>query len=193
MLWAEKNRKAMQERKLCIPGTDDAFLVGVTEDEPPHPEKPGARWVLIHIASARRFIARWALGQVAFLANWMYRRFPKDHPLWTETDPETVSACLTPLLQQGFDTEDWSEYQNARRYEIEDEMARMNMLAADYGIPDNPDNELPEGVLGPVRFQREQNQSLGCPRPGMGYEDSPNQEHELFTLRLTYIKRKYMR
>jgi hypothetical protein len=123
----------------------------------------------------------------------MYRRLPKEHPVWTETDPETVRACLEPIVQQGLNTRDWSGYQDARQFEIKDEMARLLQLVLDYGISDHPDNEESEEVRRVTRFQRENNESRGYPRPGFGYEDSPNQDEELLKLRLAYIKQKYVR
>ncbi|MBU4273654.1 MAG: hypothetical protein KKA28_17470 [Planctomycetes bacterium] len=196
MLWEEKNRKAMEERQFCIPGTNDAFMVGLAEDTPPHLEKLdcGARWVLIHAKSGFRVAALNAIGQVSFMANWMYRRLPKDHWVWAETDAETVKMCLEPVLQQDINTKkDWSGYQDARRFEIEDEKAKLIQLIIDYGVSDHPDDEEPEDVRRMSKFQRDDNEARGYPRPGFGYEDCPNQDEDLLKLRLAYLKQKYMR
>ncbi len=197
VLWAEKNRRAMEQRQFCIPGTSDALMVGLREDEPPREGGRGSRWVLIHATSRLRFdafnaVEGWSIGQVSFLANWMYRRLPREHPVWTESDPDTVRACLEPIIQQGLNTRDWSGYQEARKFEIKDETARLTLLVADYGISDHPDEEEPADVRQANKFQREQNQLRGYPKPGFGYEDPPDQTLDLFNLRLAYLKQKYM-
>lgn len=194
MIWEEKNRRAMEERQLCIPGTDDAFIVGLAEDTPPHLEKldDGARWVLIHAKSGFRVVALNAIGQVSFIANWMYRRFPKTHWVWAETNTEKVKTCLDLVLQQDINTrKDWSGYQDARQFEIEDETMRLITLVLDYGISDNPDEEESEDIMKVNRFTRQENEKLGHPGPGFGYEDCPNQDKELLELRIAYVKQKY--
>jgi hypothetical protein len=198
MLWEERNRKAMEERQLCIPGTDDAFMVGLAEDTPAHLEKPGSRWVLIHAKSGFRLnafnvIKGWTVGQVSFIANWMYRQFPKTHWVWTETNTEKIKMCLEPLAQQGLNTRDWSGYQNARRCEIQDEMARLLLLGLDYGISDHPDEEESEDIRTTSRLVREENKKKGYPEPGFGYGDCPNADEELLELRVAYAKQKYVR
>ena len=196
MHWEEKNRMAMEERKFCIPGANDALMVGLAEDEPPHLKKHGSRYILIHTRSGLRLrafnaIEGWALGQVSFFANWIYRRFPNDHWLWAETNAEKFRGCLEPIVEQGLDTSDWSGYQNARKFEIE-QMARLMQLVLDYGVRDLPDDEEPEDFRQICKMQREENAKHGHPPPGHGYEDSPDQDRELFHLRLTYVKRKYI-
>ena len=195
MLWDEKNRKAMEEREFCIPGTDDAFMLGLAEDTPSHVERlnHGARWVLIHAKSGFRITAMNACGQVSFFANWLYRRFPKDHWVWAETNTDKVKTCLEPVLEQGLDTRDWSGYQNARMFEIEDERTKLDLLLLDYGISDHPDNEEPEDIRQIFKRQREENEKLGYPRPGKGYEDCPQQDAELLKLRVMYVKQKIVR
>jgi hypothetical protein len=179
----------MEERQFYIPGTNDALIVGVAEFEPPHLRKPGSRWLLIHAQSGLRLspfnaVTGWAIGQVAFNANWLYRSFPSDHWVWTETDPERVRACLEPVSEQSLHIKDWSEYQNSRGTRIKDEISRLVLLMLDYGISDHPDNEESEEVRQIFQRTREANESLGHPPPGNGYEDSPDQNRELLELRV---------
>jgi hypothetical protein len=194
MLWEEKNRKAMEERQFFIPGTDDVFMVGLAQDTPPHLEKidGGARWVLFHAKSGHRVIAMNDIGQVSFLANWLYRQLPKDHWVWAEADTEKVRMCLDPVFEHGLKTVggDWSGYQSARRFEIEDETARSIQLVLDYGFTNHPDEEEPEEGRLLNRLTREGNAKLGFPRPGFGYADAPNQNKKLLELRITYLKQE---
>ena len=127
-----------------------------------------------------------------FLPTGCIVGLPEDHLVWTETEAETVKACLEPIVQQALNTRDWSGYHDARKFEIKDEMARLIQLAVDYGISDHPDDEEPEDVRRVTEFRRKDNKSRGYPEPGFGYEDSPNQDQELFELRLAYAKQKYM-
>jgi hypothetical protein len=195
--WEEKNRRAIEQRQFYIPGTDDALIVGVAECEPPHLKKPGSRWLLIHAQSALRLsafnaIKGWAIGQVAFFANWLYRQFPCDHWVWTETHPDKVRVCLEPVVEKGLDTRDWSEYRTpARDFGIKEESARLSLLILDYGISDHPDDEESEDIRKVSELQRASYKELGHPRPGMGYEDGPYQDKKLLEMRVVYCITKY--
>lgn len=143
-------------RWFLIPGTADALALALREEIRPRTGLEGqGRWIVMHKESGWQVVALYEASQAGFLANWIYRNLPTSHPIWSEADPSTVAACLTPIVERVFSIRDWSAYQIARQSEIADETTELLLMLTDGGVSDKPENEESPEMQEHIRKMRE--------------------------------------